>query len=171
MNDDSPPVVLGIDPGLNVCGWGLLRVEARPVYVSSGAIRPSARNPLAKRLLALHSALSEVIARYGPAEVAIEDPFVRAVAPQSALAIGQARAVAVLAAAQAGLEVSFYAPASVKAAVAGYGQSDKRQVQTMVRILLDLAADPEPSDAADALAVAFCHLGQRKMRTLEAASR
>jgi crossover junction endodeoxyribonuclease RuvC len=98
--------------------------------------------------------------------LAVEDPFVGSLAPASALAIGQARAIALLAAAEAGIEVSLYAPAAVKASVSGYGASDKRQVQSMVRLLLGLEADPEPADAADALAVAICHLSQRRAREL-----
>jgi crossover junction endodeoxyribonuclease RuvC len=87
-------------------------------------------------------------------------------APASALAIGQARAAAILAAAAHGIEAELYAPAAVKAAVSGYGQGDKRQVQAMVRMLLGLDAAPEPADAADALAVAICHLGQRRAREI-----
>jgi crossover junction endodeoxyribonuclease RuvC len=100
--------------------------------------------------------------------VAVEEQFVGALAPASALAIGQARAAAVLAAARAGLDVAFYPPASIKSAVSGYGQGDKRQVQTMVRMLLRLPADPQPADAADALAVALAHLASRRMAALAA---
>jgi crossover junction endodeoxyribonuclease RuvC len=103
-----------------------------------------------------------LIAEHAPDEVAVEDQFVGSLAPASALAIGQSRAMAVLAAGQAGLEVWFYRPTMVKGAVSGYGQSDKRQVQAMVRMLLGLEADPEPSDAADALAIALCHLANRR---------
>jgi crossover junction endodeoxyribonuclease RuvC len=107
---------------------------------------------------------------YRPDEVAIEEPFVGGLNPASALAIGQARAAAVLAAAAHGLEVDYYAPAAVKSAVSGYGQGDKRQVQTMVKLLLALDEAPEPADAADALAVAICHLTNRRARALVAKS-
>jgi crossover junction endodeoxyribonuclease RuvC len=160
-------VVLGIDPGLRACGWGVvLGNGARATLVECGVIRPPVKHSLPRRLFAIHEAIRAIIARHTPSELAIEDPFVGNVAPASALAIGQARAVAMLAAAQAGLEVALYPPASVKLAVSGYGQSDKSQVQAMVRALLDLPAAPEPWDAADALAVAICHLGQRRLAGL-----
>ena len=153
---------LGIDPGLIVCGWGLVTAGATPVFVACGTIRPRPKDAIGVRLLHLHDAISALIAEQGPAEVAIEEQFVGALDPRSALAIGQARAAAVMAAARAGLEVSFYTPAAVKSAVSGYGQSDKRQVQAMVRMLLRLDADPQPADAADALAIALTHLANRR---------
>jgi crossover junction endodeoxyribonuclease RuvC len=162
-----PPIVLGIDPGLRVCGWGVLRGDGQPGYVASGAIKPNPKAPITTRLLTLYDAMKDLILAYDATEVAVEDPFVGSVQPASALAIGQARAAAVLAAASSGLEVEFYAPAAVKAAVSGYGQGDKRQVQAMVRMLLRLEAPPEPLDAADALAVAICHLANRRGRALE----
>jgi crossover junction endodeoxyribonuclease RuvC len=167
----AEPLVLGIDPGMRVCGWGIVRGGGQARYVASGAIKPSTKGTFAQRLLVLHEGIEKLIADYAPSEVAIEDPFVGALQPASALAIGQARAAAVLAAAAAGLEVEFYAPAAVKAAVSGYGQGDKRQVQSMVRLLLALEAPPEPLDAADALAVAICHLNSRRARALEKAAR
>jgi crossover junction endodeoxyribonuclease RuvC len=163
----SVPVVLGIDPGLRVCGWGVVRGDTRGSYIASGAVKPNPKAPFTTRLLTLYEAIKDVILTEGVTEVAIEDPFVGSVQPASALAIGQARAAAVLAAASSGLEVEFYAPAAVKAAVSGYGQGDKRQVQAMVRMLLSLEAPPEPLDAADALAVALCHLSNRRGRALE----
>jgi len=165
------PLVLGIDPGLRVCGWGVVLGGAKPSFVAGGVIRPRQRDTLPQRLLSLHDEMTRIVAEHGPSELAIEDPFIGALAPASALAIGQARAVALLVAAQAGIEAALYAPAAVKAAVSGYGASDKRQVQSMVRLLLGLDADPEPADAADALAVALCHLGQRRTRAMAAASR
>jgi crossover junction endodeoxyribonuclease RuvC len=165
-------VVLGIDPGLRSCGWGVVAGGGeRARLVGCGAIRPRPGEPLGARLMALHAGVAGVISAHRPDEVAVEDPFVGATArggPAAALAIGGARAVAVLAAAQAGLEVVFYAPAAVKVAVSGYGRGEKRQVQAMVRILLGLNADPEPSDAADALAVALCHLNQRRLGEITA---
>jgi crossover junction endodeoxyribonuclease RuvC len=162
----SQPLILGIDPGLRVCGWGVLRAAPKPEFVACGVIRPRTRDALGKRLLHLHETISRLITTHAPDEVAVEDPFVGALAPASALAIGQARAMALLAAAQAGLPAALYAPSAVKAAVSGYGASDKRQVQTMVRMLLALDAAPEPADAADALAVAICHAGQRRTAEL-----
>ena len=168
---DSPaatdPVVLGIDPGMRICGWGIVRGESRPAFEACGAIKPRPKDRFEQRLLVIHETVGDLIRQYAPTEVAIEDPFVGALQPASALAIGQARAAAMLAAASAGLKVELYAPAAVKAAVSGYGQGDKRQVQAMVRLLLGLDAEPEPADAADALAVAICHLGSRRARLLE----
>jgi crossover junction endodeoxyribonuclease RuvC len=166
----AAPVVLGIDPGLRVCGWGLVRAGHPPSYVACGVIRPKASESIASRLLTLHSRIAELIDQSEPDELAIEDPFVGALQPASALAIGQARAAAVLAAAMKGREVSFYAPAAVKAAVTGYGQGDKRQVQAMIKMLLRLEVAPEPVDASDALAVALCHLSQRRMNALTRAA-
>lgn len=162
------PLVLGIDPGLRVCGWGLVQGGDRDSFIACGVIKPPVRDPFGQRLLRIHDEIAALIETYAPDEVAIEDPFVGALNPASALAIGQARAAAILAAAQAGREVALYAPRAVKAAVASYGASDKRQVQAMVRILLNLDLAPEPLDAADALAVAICHLGNRKTQMLVA---
>jgi crossover junction endodeoxyribonuclease RuvC len=162
----TPPLVLGIDPGLRVCGWGLVAAGAKPSYVDCGVIRPSPKQSLANRLQVLHAGVSDLLARHQPDEMAVEDPFVGSLNPASALAIGQARAVAVLAGAQAGIEVAFYAPRAVKAAVAGYGGGDKQQVQAMVKLLLDLETAPWPYDAADALAVALCHLSHRRAAAL-----
>ena len=161
------PLVLGIDPGLRICGWGLVRGGPKPAYGGCGTIRPRVSESLEKRLLHLHTHISQLIETYGPDELAVEDPFVGALNPASALAIGQARAVAMLAAAQHDIEVSLYAPAAVKTAVTGYGKGDKHQVQTMIKILLHLDAAPEPADAADALAIALTHLAHRKIRALE----
>jgi crossover junction endodeoxyribonuclease RuvC len=168
---DDTPVVLGIDPGLRVCGWGVVVGGVKPRFVAAGVIKPRASDPITARLLVLNTVVAELIGTHGATEVAIEDPFVGAIQPASALAIGQARAAAVLAAAAAGLDVALYAPAAVKAAVSGYGRSDKAQVQAMVRMLLSLESNPEPADAADALAVAICHLNNRRMNNLERAER
>jgi crossover junction endodeoxyribonuclease RuvC len=171
MTASTEPVVLGIDPGLRVCGWGIVRGGQRASYVACGAIKPNPKAPMTTRLLTLYDGIRDIILAHQPDEMAIEDPFVGSIQPASALAIGQARAAAVLAAAVNGIEVEFYAPAAVKAAVSGYGQGDKRQVQTMVRMLLGLAEAPEPADAADAIAVAICHLGLRRARALERATK
>ena len=171
MNGASDsPLILGIDPGLRICGWGLLRGGQRPSYGGCGVIRPKTTESMEKRILHLHTQITGLIETYRPDELAIEDPFVSALNPASALAIGQARAVAMLAAAQHDIEVSLYAPKEVKAAV-GYGGSDKAQVGVMIKLLLRLNAPPEPADASDALAVAFCHLSHRKLRAVERATR
>lgn len=148
--------VLGIDPGSQVTGYGLVLASGEKLQgVAYGAWRLPARCPLPSRLLALYNAIGEAIAAFRPDEVAIEDFYVGQV--RAAVTIGQVRAMALLAAAQAGLPVSLYRPLEVKRAVAAYGLGDKAQVAAMVRMLLDLPQEPAPADAADALAVAICH--------------
>jgi len=115
-----------------------------------------------KRLRSLYSELVRIIARHKPSEVAIEDPFVGHNV-RSAFAIGKAQAIAILAAANKGLPIYYYSPAKIKKQITSYGQSDKRQVQEMVRVQLGLSELPQPSDAADALAVAMCHIQQRRL--------
>src|SRR5690349_6132081 len=151
--------VLGIDCGTEYTGYGV--VELRPdgslhncVY---GAIRLSPRDPMPARLSIVFSRLSEVIRDQRPDNVAIEDVFY-AVNVKSALKLGQVRGVAMLAASSAGVPVAEYAPLSIKSAVVGYGRAEKPQVQHMVTRLLNLNEIPEPPDAADALAIAICHL-------------
>lgn len=162
--------MLGIDPGLRVTGWGVVGAEGRELRaLASGAITRRGQPPREERLHEIFRELCDVIARWRPAEVAVEDPFV-AQNVRSAFAIGEARAVALLAAAQAGLPVRSYAPTEVKLAVTGYGRSGKAQVQELVRVQLGLSSAPEPWDAADALAVALCHhLRCRSEARLEAA--
>ena len=143
-------------------GWGVVGASADDLRSPAcGAIPTHANQPREERLYHIFRELCAVIERWQPAEVAVEDPFVGENA-RSALAIGEARAVALLAAAQAGLSASTYAPAEVKLTVAGYGRSDKSQVQEFVRVQLGLASPPEPVDAADALAVALCHHLRRR---------
>ena len=154
--------MLGVDPGLRVTGWGVVGADGGELQaLDSGAISLRGRRPPEERLHQIFRELCAVIERWQPAEVAVEDPFV-AQNVRSALAIGEARAIALLAAAQAGLPVRPYAPAEVKLAVAGYGRSGKAQVQELVRVQLGLATAPEPVDAADALAVALCHHLRRR---------
>lgn len=154
-------VVLGIDPGLRVTGYGLLSQcgGAEPSLLDYGALDTDATLPLPERLSALYDALRALILRCRPSQVAVEEPFVAANV-RSAMAIGEARALALLAAAQAGVPVCRYSPAEVKQSVTGYGRGSKGQVQEMVRLQLGMAEAPEPQDAADALAVALCHLAR-----------
>lgn len=159
-------LILGIDPGLRVTGYGLIAQSGDAIEaVDFGCFVGNPRLPLSERLAALFGSLQDVIARHAPSEVAIEQPFVGANV-HSALAIGEARALAVLAAGLAGLPVHQYSPAEVKRAVTGYGRGPKEQVQEMVRLQLGLRDPPEPFDAADALAVALCHLSHTRSRAL-----
>jgi crossover junction endodeoxyribonuclease RuvC len=159
--------VLGIDCGTEYTGYGVVelladdRSDARNndhlVCIICGAIKVSPRDPMPTRLSHISIGLQELIARHRPDRVAIEDVFYAANV-KSALKLGQVRGVAMLAAASAGLEVAEYSPLSIKSAVVGYGRAEKHQVQQMVTRLLNLDEIPEPADAADALAIAICHL-------------
>jgi len=147
--------ILGIDPGLQITGFGVIEARSGALrYVTSGCVR-SGQGDLATRLKAILEGLKEVIAAHGPVEVAVEKVFVN-VNPQSTLALGQARGTAICAAVLAGLPVAEYTALQVKQSVVGNGHADKEQVQHMVRRLLALPGEPS-SDAADALACAICH--------------
>ena len=157
--------VLGIDPGLSLTGYGIVEA-ARPLRaVVAGVVRTSPETPLSDRLAELFDDLSAVIAEYRPTEAAIEEVFVNRNL-QTATAVGRASGVAILAAARAGLRVTEYTPSAVKLAVTGYGDAAKDQVQAMVARRLGLTAAPSPADAADALAVALCHLQATGLRGL-----
>ena len=151
--------VLGIDCGTEYTGYGVVELcqDDTLVCLSCGAIKLSPRDPLPTRLATIFQSLGAVIRTHRPDQVSIEDVFY-ALNVKSALKLGQVRGVAMLAAASAGLWVAEYSPLSVKSSVVGYGRAEKQQVQQMVMRLLHLAEVPEPSDAADALAIAICHL-------------
>lgn len=151
--------VLGIDCGTEYTGYGV--VELFPGgelhCCSCGAIKVSPRDPMPQRLATIFDTLQGIIREHRPDHVSIEDVFY-AVNVKSALKLGQVRGVAMLAASSAGVPVAEYAPLSIKSAVVGYGKADKVQVQHMVTRLLRLEAPPDSPDAADALAIAICHL-------------
>jgi crossover junction endodeoxyribonuclease RuvC len=152
--------VLGIDPGVATMGYGVVeRVGSRLAAVGFGAIRTTADEPQARRLLSLRKALSEVMADHRPDAVAVERLFFTSNA-KTAMAVGQASGVALATAAEAGLEVSDYTPNEVKQSVVGYGGATKSQVQSMIATLLGLDDPPRPPDAADACAIAICHLNR-----------
>ncbi|MBM3149710.1 MAG: crossover junction endodeoxyribonuclease RuvC [Chloroflexi bacterium] len=158
--------VLGIDPGTLNLGYGVVDEEGREMrMVNCGVLRSPAKLPLEQRLSSLYHGLCRVVAECEPDEVAIEEPFV-ADNVRSALSLGRAQAIAILAAANRKLPVFRYPPALVKQNVTNSGGSSKAQVQEMVRIQLGLSTAPEPSDASDALAVAICHLHQRQFDCL-----
>jgi len=149
--------ILGIDPGSGSTGYGLIETDgSKHRAVLFGAIQTNTRQPFHERLLKIHSALTEILSREKADVMAIEEVFY-ASNVQSALRLGHARGVALLAAAQQGLDVREYSPLEIKSAVVGYGRADKMQIQMMVRLLLDLHEIPSPDHAADALAVAICH--------------
>ncbi len=149
-------LILGVDPGLNRCGWGLVLSEgSRLSHVAHGVITPSAQQQLASRLHDVFEGICAVIEEHKPDEAAVEETFVNSNA-RAALILGQARGVALAAAARRGLQVAEYAPTTIKKAVVGSGSADKTQIAFMVRRLLPTAGDVT-ADAADALGVALCH--------------
>ena len=148
--------ILGLDPGLSRMGWGAIDVSGtRLVHVGHGVLRSDTKSELGLRLLGLHVQLCAVIAEHRPLAIAVEQAFV-AKDPSAALKLGHARAIALLAGAQAGLEIAEYAPNHIKKCVVGVGHADKAQIQAMVRRLLP-SAQVEAADAADALACAVAH--------------
>ena len=151
--------VLGIDCGSQYTGYGVVEQEESRELVccAAGAIKLTTRDPMPRKLQKIFTELTAIISKYQPQAVAIEDVFY-AVNVKSALKLGQIRGVAMLAASCCGLEVAEYSPLSIKSAVVGYGRAEKQQVQQMVMRLLKLATPPQPSDAADALAIAICHI-------------
>jgi crossover junction endodeoxyribonuclease RuvC len=151
--------VLGIDCGGEYTGFGVVELcpDGKLVCLTCGAIKLSTKDSLPARLATIFDRLGALIREHQPDNVAIEDVFY-ALNVKSALKLGQVRGVAMLAASSAGLEVAEYAPLTIKSAVVGYGKAEKQQVQHMVTRLLNLAEVPQPADAADALAIAICHL-------------
>ncbi|WP_110667419.1 crossover junction endodeoxyribonuclease RuvC [Salinicola halophilus] len=152
-------ILLGIDPGSRVTGYGVIDVSAKPRYIASGCIR-IAGDDLAQKLARVYAGVSELIGLYRPSEFAIERVFM-AKNPDSALKLGQARGTAIVCAANHGLGVHEYAARQIKQAVTGSGAAEKSQVQHMVTALLSLDAIP-PEDAADALAIALTHAFARQ---------
>ena len=158
--------ILGVDPGTQVVGYGIIdsdNLDTTMVYY--GTIKPPAKFDMANRLNFIFNELSAVVSRYKPDAVAIEQPFVARNA-KSALAIGKAQAVALLVAANQQIPAFEYTPRQVKQRIASYGASSKEQIQEMVRLQLGLSEIPEPDDAADALAVALCHLAEEHLNSL-----
>ncbi|MCK4242819.1 MAG: crossover junction endodeoxyribonuclease RuvC [Dehalococcoidia bacterium] len=150
--------ILGIDPGTVTMGYGVVEEQEDELsLMDCGALTTSPKTPLPQRLHTLYLGLLNLIARYQPSEIAIEEPFV-AKNVRSALAVGQAIGMAMVAAAGKGIPIHQYTPTQVKQAVSSYGHSGKEQVQEMVKVQLGLPSLPQPSDAADALAVALCHI-------------
>jgi crossover junction endodeoxyribonuclease RuvC len=158
--------VLGIDPGTIVMGYGIIESLNNEVNsVTYGVLRTPGRSPIGERLSYLYSHLLELIVKYQPEVMAIEQPFVAKNA-KSAFAIGRAQAVAILAASNSRIPFFEYTPAEIKQRVSNYGASDKEQVQQMVTLQLGLQEIPSPSDAADALAAALCYLQAKHLEDI-----
>ncbi|CAH1671506.1 crossover junction endodeoxyribonuclease RuvC [Hyphomicrobiales bacterium] len=162
--------IIGIDPGLRKTGWGVILSEGSKLsFVACGCVESDGALPLGQRLRQLHEGLNKVLAAHRPHEAAVEETFINR-DPQSALKLGQARGIALVVPALAGLDVAEYAANLVKKTVVGVGHADKKQVQAMIRVLLP-KAETSSADAADALAVAICHAQHRGMKALVAQMR
>ena len=162
-----PIRILGIDPGLRRTGWGMVAIDGnRLAFLGCGSLATNDKATLAERLRELHDGLSRVVAEHAPDEAAVEATFVNKDAAAT-LKLGQARGVAMLVPAIAGLPVSEYAPNLVKKTIVGAGHGEKQQIRMMIGVLLP-KADPKSHDAADALAIAVCHAHHRQSVVLRA---
>jgi crossover junction endodeoxyribonuclease RuvC len=159
--------IIGIDPGTAITGWGVVEGAGDDlVAVAYGAITTTAGTPLPQRLQVIYRELTAIVEQWQPAAAAIEELFFSKNA-KTALAVGHGRGAAMLALANADLPITEYKPLEVKQALTGHGGADKLQMQHMVKLLLKLDDIPRPDDAADALAVAICHLHSMRLRLLE----
>jgi crossover junction endodeoxyribonuclease RuvC len=162
-NRRGSATILGIDPGTATMGWGVIRQAGNRLrYVQHGTVTTPPNWEMARHLSRLFDGVTELIEGYHPETVAVEELFFNTNAT-TAITVGQARGVALLAAYKAGIEVHEYTPLQVKQAITSYGRADKRQVQEMVRALLNLREIPKPDDAADGLAIAICHAFSSRM--------
>ena len=165
-----PIRILGIDPGLRRTGWGLIEVAGNHlIFTACGSVATNDKATLAERLVTIHDGLVRVIESFSPDEAAVEATFVNKDA-SATLKLGQARGVALLIPARAGISVAEYAPNLVKKTIVGAGHCEKEQIRLMLRVLLP-KADPPTHDAADALAIAVCHAHHRQSGTLRLAAR
>ena len=154
----SPLRLLGIDPGLNITGYGVLEVDGNRLRLcEAGVVRGKSKGSLTKRLVEIHEGVADVIASLHPEVMAIEELYSHYERPRTAILMGHARGVICLAAAQAGIPVAHYAATQIKRILTGNGRAPKAQVQRAIQRELALAAAPEPPDVADALAIALCH--------------
>lgn len=156
-------ITIGVDPGTARLGFGVIDSEYDPRFLAAGVIETAPSFAMPNRLVLLFDGVTELLRRYQPASMAVEQLFF-ARNVTTAIVVGQARGVVLLAAGRAGIPVAEYAPTEVKQAVTGYGKADKRQMQEMVRVILGLSDVPRPDDAADALAVALCHVQSHSFR-------
>jgi crossover junction endodeoxyribonuclease RuvC len=162
--------ILGIDPGLRRTGWGVIaHAGNRLSFLACGSIETHERMDLARRLVLIHDGLAQVIEEFRPHEAAVENTFVNKDGAAT-LKLGQARGVAMLTPARAGVAVAEYAPNLVKKTVVGAGHAEKKQIRVMIGVLLP-KADPRSDDAADALAIAICHAHHRDSAVLKIAAR
>lgn len=159
-------IIIGVDPGTQVTGYGIIEwTENSYRALDYGCIRPPAKLKLSDRYLIIFNALEELLQKYQPEALAVETQYVHKNV-QSAIKLGMARGIAIIAAKRKGMSVFEYAPSQAKASVVGNGAASKEQVQGMVKLLLKLATIPTPSDAADALALAICHAHSMRFREI-----
>lgn len=158
--------MIGIDPGIATTGFGIIQKQGnKQILLAHGAILTPAHTPLSKRLLSISDQLSELITTYKPTAMAVEELFFNQNV-STALIVAQARGVILLTAEQNQIGVTGYTPQDVKTAVCGYGRADKKQVQSMVKRLLNLETVPKPDDVADAIAIAICHCQSARLKSL-----
>jgi len=163
---DGPRVILGVDPGIARLGYGVIRVEGNALkHLEYGCVETPAHTEMPDRLRMLYEGLTELVDQFPITDVAMESLF-HARNVTTAVSVGQARGVAMLATVRRGTAYAEYTPTTVKQTVTGYGRATKRQIQEMVRLLLSLPHLPTPDDAADALAVALCHSRNLAIRSL-----
>lgn len=156
--------VLGIDPGSETLGWGVVEGSGlKYSHVEFGTVKSSAKLPFSKRLASIYDGVSQVIDRFSPDVLSVEEAFYAANV-SVAMKLGQVRGIVLLLAEQRGLEIAEYSPRLIKQTVVGYGNAEKHQVGEMVRILLRLTSAPAPHDAADALAISICHFHHAGMK-------
>lgn len=159
-------LVLGLDPGTATTGYGLVKEhQAKKIHLEHGVIKTPAKQEMALRLKEINNSLNIIISKYQPDVVAVEQLFHFKNA-KTVISVAQGRGVAIFTVAQADIEVAEYTPLQVKQAVTGYGHADKKQVQIMVQKILGLDTMPKPDDAADALAIAICHLHSYRILSL-----
>ncbi len=149
--------ILGIDPGYAIMGWGVIEKKGSSFFpVAYGSIETEKETPMPERLKHLYASLMDIISEYDPEEVSIEELYFNNNA-KTAIFVGQARGVALLACTNSGLDIFEYTPLQIKTAMTGFGRAEKKQIQAMVKMILNLEAIPKPDDTADALAAAICH--------------
>lgn len=158
-------IILGIDPGIAIVGYGLIQMDGNKLnMLEYGCITTSSKSDTPTRLKVIYDEITDIIKEYKPSELAIEELFFNKNV-KTAIMVGQARGVEILAAANCGLDIYEYTPLQVKQAVVGYGRAEKHQVQEVVKMILNMNRIPKPDDAADALAIAICHAFANKFKS------
>ena len=159
-------IIIGIDPGIAIVGYGVVKLTGNKFEVLDyGAITTESKMAFPNRLKIIYNKMTEIIDKYSPTDLAMEELFFNKNV-KTAIKVGQARGVEILAAVNKGVEIYEYTPLQIKQAVVGYGRADKNQVQEMVKMLLNLKKIPKPDDVADALAVALCHGNSLKFKEM-----